>query len=116
MAGSEFDHPGVRRSRSVLHARGRFTLADQAFEAELIDLSLSGARFRMPAGFSADDGVPLGLELICGEARSPRLAGRLVRANAENFAVHFEHLGAQDEAALAAFIERHGEFADPIDR
>jgi len=115
MNDGDSEHLGVRRSRRLLRATAHIDIADRSWDAELIDLSLTGGRFRKPAGFAASDGVPLKLQIRCGASLSPMLSGRLVRGSEDSIAIHFEHLGARDERELEEFIQGNGSLADPID-
>jgi hypothetical protein len=109
------EHPGVRRSRLAWPSPVRLHDGERSLPAELVDISLTGARIRRPEDWRPAERLPLRLELLDPATVPLRLAVRVVRESPGELALRFEALGRDDEAALAELLARRGALSGGLD-
>ena len=111
---TDSDHPGVRLSRSRLQATASVRVPGHQWDAQVEDLSPSGALLRRPEGFDPDKAALASVEFRCGEMVALRVQSRLVRSDERTVAFVFESLGPSQEQDLRDLIEKRGSLKDGV--
>ena len=107
--GHRYPHPkGDRRDyeRVVVRLPATLTAGTETFDAETVDLSVSGCAVRTAAGLPPGTGVRVTLRLGAGGKRM-EVAEAVVRAAHEGrVSLQFVHVGVDERRRLAEFV--HG--------
>lgn len=106
--------PGVRRSRCKVDGEVHVHWRSREWRLRLVDLSLTGVRFRRSPDFPLAEGNLAQLELRCG-GQAIRMRGRIARLAGNDAAFRFEGLSAPAECELRATLEHHGRLRDSFD-
>jgi hypothetical protein len=111
---TDLERTGVRHSRSRLQAVARVQIPGFLWQADVIDLSPSGALLRRPDGMDLEEGCQVSIELSCNDAVATRVQGRTVRVDAQAVAFVFEALGPTQEQDIRELIQRRGSLKDGV--
>jgi hypothetical protein len=108
------EHPGVRLSRSRLQATASVRVPGHQWEAQVEDLSPSGALLRRPEGFDPGEAALASIEFRCGDLVALRVQARLVRIDECTVAFVFEGLGPSQEQDIRELIHKRGSLKDGV--